>query len=155
MSARKCGRSFERSSTNRATCNASVVKDAIEKLGGALVPPGIEPNLAWRLVVSGTLFVVVFSLAVHIVWACGLLGDSGFAHAADVDETKRLILEEKLDKIYTVICIEDEIDAAVAERARNLQRQYREVNDEESYPVDCELLRKIRNATQRASEDPA
>ena len=131
-----------------------MVKDALEKLGGALVPPGIDANLAWRLVVSGSIFSLTVVVAVHVLWACGFLGNEGFARADEVADTKRLILEEKLDRIYTVICLNEQVDPAIAERARNLQRQYREVNDDEPYPVDCDLLRKMRAATVVAAAEP-
>lgn len=130
-----------------------MVKDGISKLGAALTPPGMSPELVWRLAVSGTLFALVVVVSFHIAWACGLVGESGFAQAADVDDTKRLILEEKLDRIYTVICLEQAVDQAIAERARSLQAQYREVNGGDAYPVDCELLRKIRAAQRAPSED--
>lgn len=131
-----------------------MVKEALGKLGGALVPPGLDAEITWRLVVSGTLFALVVVVTLHILSASGMFGSSGFARADEVADTMRLILEEKLDKIYTVICVEDEVDPAIAERARNLQRQFRAVNNGESYVVDCDLLRKMRAATATVASSP-
>ena len=121
-----------------------MVKDAVEKLGGALVPPDfkkLNPNLVWALIMSGTLFATAVTLGVHLWWSA-----TNFAMAADVNDVARLQLEEKLDDVYTIICTRDAVDPAIAERARTLQRLYREVNGGEPYEYDCDLLEKLRTA---------
>ncbi len=117
-----------------------VVSNAIKVVGGSLVPPGIDPTLWWRLVVSTS----VFGLILFSVWAVGLTG-SGFARASDVDKVRRHQLEQRLDNVHALICMEGRVvDPQLVELARLLEREYREVNEEQPYQVNCNLLLKLR-----------
>lgn len=121
--------------------------EALSKLGAALTPPGISPDLAWKLAVSAASFASVTVLAVHLWYAA-----ANFAMAADVRDLARLELEEKLDEVYTIICTRDAVDAAIADRARTLQRMYRDVNDDQQYQPDCDLLMKLAAARRQANQ---
>lgn len=78
----------------------------VSGVGRALVPPGIHPDLWWRLVVSGLL---AFLLAAFL-WSVGafaMLGFSGFARAdrlADMEAKQdvglRITLSQEICRLY-------------------------------------------------------
>lgn len=123
-----------------------MVKAAVQALAAGLTPPGIDSYSWWRLIVSGTLFALVIVVALHIADSAGVLWGSGFAHADELSDVKRLQLEERLDRIHTLICMADEgeITQDTLEQVRTLEAQYREVNDDVPYRVNCDLLVKLR-----------
>lgn len=122
-----------------------MIERALLPLAKILTPPGNNPDAlaVWRLLMAGTLIALLFSTAVHIAWACGLLGDSGFAHAADVNAVRTHQLEEELDKWYTTLCMEPGNQAVLA-LIREIQDEYREINGEDYTPPSCDLLIKLR-----------
>ena len=118
-------------------------------LGKALIPPGIDPNLGWRLTVSITLV----SILIWIAWSMGAfagLGFAGLARAQDVEGLKAEVrdvraqqIAEKIDEVTTSLCLES-YDAQLIDYRRELQRQHRTVTGSEHSPPPCEVLLKLR-----------
>lgn len=62
---------------------------ALEKVGGALVPPGIDPTTMWRLTVS----LSIFALILWVFWAMGALTALGAPGLARADEQTKMLAE--------------------------------------------------------------
>ncbi len=101
---------------------------------------GMEAYM-WRRKIAGTLLIMIVGLSFLILDSYGVL-NSGFARAESVNDLKAFHLEERLDKYYAYLCREPG-DIAFLEFVRDLERQYREVTDEDFRPKDCSILLKI------------
>lgn len=123
----------------------SLAKD----VGKALVPPGIEPNLWWRICVSGTLSF----LFVAFLWSVGLfasMGYPGFARADEVEDVKQQVndvraslLAKQIDDVTAALCMET-VDRRLLDYRRELQNDYRAVKGHEHQSPACEILLKLR-----------
>jgi hypothetical protein len=109
-----------------------VVAKIAEKLGGALVPPGIDPTLWWRLTVSGTLAF----LCVAFLWSIGLFASLGFPGFARADQQQQILNElhaQKIERLEEAIMKEqrDYCESPPDSRARDtyLARRNMKLNE--------------------------
>lgn len=75
-----------------------VARDVGKAVGKALIPPGIDPTLGWRLTVSFTMVTVL----IWIAWAMGLLagiGLPGFARAEQQNEILEELKSQKIERL--------------------------------------------------------
>jgi len=112
--------------------------DVMKDVGKALIPPGIDPELAWRLVMAGS----ICALGAFSIWAIGI-GGGGFALAGEVDKISKRQLETRLDDVHYVLCMEG-ADPQLLTLARELEREYLQVNEGHPYVPNCSLLLKLK-----------
>lgn len=113
-----------------------------------LAPPheGESPKLHdWRILVSAVQTALIVVLSFHVGASMGWLPyiSSGFALAADVNETKAEIIEQKLYRAHASLCMRQG-DIQLIEYVGALEDRYLEAAGREYEALPCDLLLKIQ-----------
>lgn len=116
-------------------------EDAVE----ALVPPGISPELRWKIAMS----LSIVTLFIYVFWSVGtfsFLGLEGFARAGDINELKtnqrastRVTLQNEICRLYWVrMKVTGDTWAIVNKNFNDRQEEYAKVNDGQHYNAAAE-----------------
>jgi hypothetical protein len=98
----------------------------------------------WRTNLATVTTLQLYVLVVLIVWMFGFVPyfGGGFARAGELAEVRAEQLSQKIDRVATALCM-DERDVNLHTYMRELQRQYREIKDEDYEPPPCTVLLKV------------
>jgi hypothetical protein len=118
-----------------------------DRLANGLTPPGVGPDLRWRLAVTFS----IGGIVLWIVWAMNGLAwfVPGLARADEVEklsqqvgEVRAALIADKIDAISTQLCME-RFDAQLIAYRRELQEQYHGVKRRYHESPPCEVLLKL------------
>jgi len=114
----------------------------VKGVGRALVPPGIEPDLWWRLVVSG----VLSFLFLAFLWSVGAFAALGFPGLARADKLAeierkqdmqlRITLAQEVCRLYFLrMDASGQLWAQLNDTFDKRQEEYAAVNNGQRYPT--------------------
>jgi hypothetical protein len=86
---------------------------------------------------------LTYAMIIGLGWASGVLPQTGFALASDVNDVKASLLAKEIDDVSAALCMEAYEPRLLSYR-RELQEQYREVEGEYHESPSCEVLMKIK-----------
>lgn len=119
-----------------------MVAKIAEKLGGALVPPGIDPTTWWRLAVSAT----IFGVLLWISWAMGAFAAFGTPGLARADQQKEILDELHAQKV-------ERLEEAIMKAQRDYCAQPQNTRPREFYLSQRNMkLNEYRETTGRSYE---
>lgn len=106
-----------------------------------------EQSILWRLRVAGAIVVlgaIVLGLVGFAALSLGVIGNMGFARAAEVSEVRADLIAQRIEKIDRAMCMERQIDQELVNLRRELQDEYRKLKGEFYDVPRCEVLLKIQ-----------
>ena len=120
----------------------------VRGVGKALVPPGIDPDLWWRLVVSG-LLAFLFAAFLWSVGAFAALGYPGLARADKLSEIERkqdiqlrLTLAQEICRLYFLrMDASGQLWTQLNDTFEKRQEEYAAVNGGQRYQTSSECSR--------------